>query len=119
MEYDVELVDVTKRYGDVTAVDKVSLKVGKGEFFSVVGPSGSGKTTMLRLIAGFEYPDSGDIYIKGEMMGRKPSFERPHKVMVFQNLALFPHMNVFDNLAYGLKIRKIPCLLYTSDAADE
>jgi len=104
---DVELVDVTKRFGDVVAVNHVSFSVEKGEFFSLLGPSGCGKTTTLRIISGFEEPDEGEVYIKGESMKGVPPNKRPTN-MVFQNLALFPHMNVYDNIAFGLKLKKLP-----------
>ena len=104
---DVELVDVTKRFGEVVAVDHVSFSIEKGEFFSLLGPSGCGKTTTLRIIAGFEEPDEGEVYIKGESMKGVPPNKRPTN-MVFQNLALFPHMNVYDNIAFGLKLKKLP-----------
>ncbi len=103
-EIDVSLVNVTKRFGDVVAVDNVSFEVPKGSFFSILGPSGSGKTTILRMIAGFEVPTSGDIYIGGKRMNDVPPNKRPCN-MVFQRLALFPMMNVLDNVMYGLRRR--------------
>ena len=106
-EYAIEIENVTKKFGDVTAVNNVSLKIKKGEFFSILGPSGSGKTTLLRSIAGFEYPDTGDVILNNKKMGDLPAYKRREKVMVFQNLALFPHMNVFENIAYGLKVRGV------------
>jgi len=107
MEIDVELKNVTKKFGDVVAVDNVSFKVGKGEFFSLLGPSGCGKTTTLRMIAGFEEPTEGEVYIGGDLMTDAPPFKRPTN-LVFQNLALFPHLNVYDNISFGLKIKKLP-----------
>ena len=107
MKIDVELKNVTKRFGDVVAVDDVSFRVGKGEFFSLLGPSGCGKTTTLRMIAGFEKPTEGEVYIGGELMTEVPPFRRPTN-LVFQHLALFPHLNVHDNIAFGLKIKKLP-----------
>jgi len=107
MKIDVELKNVTKRFGDVVAVDDLSLWIGKGEFFSLLGPSGCGKTTTLRMISGFEKPTEGEVYIGGELMTDVPPFKRPTN-LVFQNLALFPHLNVYDNISFGLKIKKLP-----------
>ncbi len=104
---DVELTDVTKAFGSVMAVDHVSLKVRKGEFFSLLGPSGCGKTTTLRIIAGFEEPDSGTVTLRGQVVNDVPPYKRGIG-MVFQNLALFPHMNVFQNLSFGLKMMRMP-----------
>jgi len=104
---DVELKNVTKKFGDTVAVDNVSFKVRKGEFFSLLGPSGCGKTTTLRMISGFEKPTEGEVYIRGELMTDVPPFKRPTN-LVFQNLALFPHLNVYDNISFGLKIKKVP-----------
>src|SRR6266702_886567 len=104
--YDVELRAVTKRFGSLTAVDGVSLKVRKGEFLSLLGPSGCGKTTSLRLIAGFEQPDEGEVLIGGRDVAGSPPYKREVNT-VFQQYALFPHMSVLDNVAYGLKQRKI------------
>src|SRR5712672_3177647 len=104
--YDVEFRAVTKRFGTLTAVDAVSLKVRKGEFLSLLGPSGCGKTTSLRLIAGFEQPDEGEILIGGADAVGTPPYRRDVNT-VFQQYALFPHMSVLDNVAYGLKQRKV------------
>lgn len=104
--YDVELKNVTKRFGEVIAVDNVSLAVKKGEFLSILGPSGCGKTTTLRLIGGFEKPDSGEIYISGKSMKDIPPYKRNVNT-VFQNYALFPHMCVYDNIAFGLRMKKV------------
>ena len=104
--YDVELRAVTKRFGSLTAVDAVSLKVHQGEFLSLLGPSGCGKTTSLRLIAGFEQPDEGEILIGGQDAVGMPPYKRQVNT-VFQQYALFPHMSVLDNVAYGLKQRKL------------
>jgi len=105
----VKLVDVTKTFsgGTVVAADHVNLEIRDGEFFTLLGPSGCGKTTLLRLIAGFYYPDSGKIYFDDKDVTETPPYER-ETGMVFQNYALWPHMTVFDNIAYGLKIRKLP-----------
>jgi putative spermidine/putrescine transport system ATP-binding protein len=97
---------VSRHFGEVRAVDEVSLTVGAGEFFSMLGPSGSGKTTCLRLIAGFEQPDSGHIEIFGETAEGVPPYRRAVNT-VFQDYALFPHMTVADNVAYGLMVRGI------------
>ncbi|MCL4112256.1 UNVERIFIED_CONTAM: hypothetical protein GTU68_022750 [Idotea baltica] len=103
---DLETRNVNKHYGNFTAVDNVSLQIEKGSFFSILGPSGCGKTTLLRMIAGFDEPDSGDILIQGSSVLGVPANKRPAN-MVFQHLALFPMMSVADNVAYGLKQRKV------------
>jgi spermidine/putrescine transport system ATP-binding protein len=100
----VELAHVVKRYGDVIAVNDLSLIIGDGEFFSLLGPSGCGKTTTLRLIGGLEKPDSGEIYIGGEVVNERPPYERSSNI-VFQNYALFPHLTVNDNIAFGLRLK--------------
>jgi len=102
----VEFKDVTRHYGKVRAVDGVSIAIRDGEFFSMLGPSGSGKTTCLRLIAGFEQPTSGSIRIHGVEAAGVPPFERDVNT-VFQDYALFPHMNVRDNVAYGLMVKGV------------
>ena len=102
----IELVDVSKRFGDVVAVDSVSLAIRRGELFSILGGSGCGKTTLLRMLAGFEAPDSGTIVIDGSDVTEMPPYERPVNLM-FQSYALFPHMSVFDNVAYGLRRARI------------
>jgi spermidine/putrescine ABC transporter ATP-binding subunit len=99
----IQIRNVTKRFGKVAAVDNVSLDIMAGEFFVLLGPSGCGKTTLLRMIAGFEVPTEGQILIDGQDMSRVPSNKRPVN-MVFQSYAVFPHMSVADNVAYGLKI---------------
>jgi len=101
---DIRFDRVTKRYGDVVAVDSVSLSVARGEFFSFLGPSGCGKTTSLRLIAGFDQPTQGNVHIGGVSVIGVPPHKRPVN-MVFQHYALFPHMNVADNIGYGLRQR--------------
>jgi spermidine/putrescine ABC transporter ATP-binding subunit len=100
--YDLEFRAVTKRFGDLTAVNAVSLQVHKGEFLSLLGPSGCGKTTSLRMIAGFEQPDEGEILIGGVDAVGTPPYKRNVNT-VFQQYALFPHMSILDNVAYGLK----------------
>lgn len=107
MPVEVEVINVTKRFGDVVAVDNVSFEVMKGEFFSLLGPSGCGKTTTLRIIAGLEEMDGGTVKLAGEVVNDVPAHKR-HIGMVFQGLALFPHMSVFDNIAFGLKMYKFP-----------
>ncbi len=103
----VELIGVRKAFGDdVVAVDSLDLTIEDGEFFSLLGPSGCGKTTTLRMIAGFEFPTEGSIRIQGAEMGLMPPNERPINT-VFQSYALFPHMTVFDNVAFGLQMRKV------------
>jgi putative spermidine/putrescine transport system ATP-binding protein len=104
---DVRLVDLTRRFGDVTAVDSVSLDIARGEFFTLLGPSGSGKTTTLRLIAGFELPDAGRVELAGSDVTRRPPHARDVNT-VFQDYALFPHMSVRENVEYGLRIKKVP-----------
>ncbi|HST25620.1 MAG TPA: ABC transporter ATP-binding protein [Gaiellaceae bacterium] len=103
---DVGLVGIRKTYGDVVAVDGIDLDVLRGEFFTMLGPSGSGKTTTLRLIAGFERPDSGQIMLGGEDVARRPPYERDVNT-VFQDYALFPHMTVGENVEYGLKVKGV------------
>ena len=98
----VELVNVTKKYGDMVAVDSMNLSVHPGEFLSLLGPSGCGKTTTLRMLAGFEQPDSGHIRINGLEVQHIPPYKREVNT-VFQHYALFPHMTVAENVAYGLK----------------
>ena len=99
----IQIRNVSKRFGKVTAVDNVSLDIIAGEFFVLLGPSGCGKTTLLRMIAGFELPTEGQILIDGQDMSLIPPNKRPVN-MVFQSYAVFPHMSVADNVAYGLKI---------------
>src|SRR6185369_12446029 len=102
----IRMMDVSRHFGDVKAVDHLNLDIYDGEFFSLLGPSGSGKTTCLRLIAGFEQPSSGSILLHGHEMAGVPPFERDVNT-VFQDYALFPHMTVGQNVAYGLMIKKV------------
>jgi putative spermidine/putrescine transport system ATP-binding protein len=104
---DVRLEGIRKTYGDVVAVDSVSLVIARGEFFTMLGPSGSGKTTTLRLIAGFERPDEGRVLLAGRDVSRDPPYARDVNT-VFQDYALFPHMTVAENVGYGLRIKKVP-----------
>ena len=104
---DVRLESVTKRFGDFTAVDDLSLDVRHGEFFSLLGPSGCGKTTTLRMIGGFEEVTAGSIFLGDRDVTDLPPFVRPVNT-VFQNYALFPHLDVFENIAFGLRRRKTP-----------
>jgi putative spermidine/putrescine transport system ATP-binding protein len=104
---DVELVGARKSYGEVRAVDDVDLRVGAGEFFTLLGPSGSGKTTTLRLIAGFEQPDAGVVRLAGEDITHRPPYSRDVNT-VFQDYALFPHMTVAENVGYGLRVKGTP-----------
>ncbi len=108
----VELRRVTKKFptpegGSVVAVDDVTLDIRHGEFASLLGPSGCGKTTSLRLVAGFEQPTSGEVVIDGQVMGMTPAFQRPVNT-VFQSYALFPHMTVQENVAFGLQMKHVP-----------
>ena len=105
----VTITGVTKSFGDVQVLQEFSQKFEDGEFITLLGPSGCGKTTMLRLIAGFEKPTSGEIYIGDRPVSGKDNFVSPEKReigMVFQSYAVWPHMNVYDNIAYPLKIKK-------------
>lgn len=106
LSYDLECRNISKAFGDFVAVDNVSFKIPQGSFFSILGPSGCGKTTLLRMLAGFQHPSSGDILIKNKSVLNTPPNKRPVN-MVFQHLALFPTMTVADNIAYGLKRRGI------------
>ncbi len=103
----IRIEEVSKRYGKVTAVDRVTLEIPRGEFFALLGPSGCGKTTLLRMLAGFEVPSEGRIFIDGVDVSSVPPNKRPVN-MVFQSYAVFPHMTVFDNVAYGLKFDNVP-----------
>lgn len=102
----LEMINVVKDYGHFTAIKRLNLSVGKGEFFSIIGPSGCGKTTILKMIAGFEYPTGGEIRISGINASGQPPYKRNVNT-VFQNYALFPHMTVFQNVAYPLKIKQV------------
>ena len=102
----IELKNIVKMYGDVTAVDDFNLEVKNGEFVTLLGPSGCGKTTTLRMIAGFELPTSGEITLDGKSISNLPPYERPINT-VFQRYALFPHLNIYENVAFGLKMKTV------------
>ncbi|MBU1144933.1 MAG: ABC transporter ATP-binding protein [Firmicutes bacterium] len=102
----IELKNVTKIYDDVPVVNNLNLYINENEFITLLGPSGCGKTTTLRMIGGFEKPDSGDIILNGVVVTELPPYERPINT-VFQRYALFPHLNVFDNIAFGLRSQKV------------
>jgi spermidine/putrescine transport system ATP-binding protein len=103
----IALRGVSKRFGGAAAVDDITLEIGEGEFFSLLGPSGCGKTTTLRMIAGFEVPDTGSVVLQGADVTSVSANKRPVN-MVFQQYALFPHMSIYDNVAFGLKVKRVP-----------
>ena len=103
----IEVKGVSKFFGEKTALDNINLSIKKGEFVTILGPSGCGKTTLLRLIAGFQTASEGVIRIAGEEITQTPPHKRPVNT-VFQKYALFPHLNVYDNIAFGLKLKKMP-----------
>src|SRR5205085_9082103 len=103
---DISLKGVSKRYGNVVAVDGIDLEIRHGEFFTMLGPSGSGKTTTLRMIAGFEIPDEGVVELAGRDVVRLPPYEREVNT-VFQDYALFPHMTVAQNVEYGMRVKRV------------
>ncbi|MFA5464475.1 MAG: ABC transporter ATP-binding protein [Candidatus Cloacimonadales bacterium] len=104
---EIRLENVSKRFGNFKAVDNVSLTINNGELFSFLGPSGCGKTTILRMIAGFEMPTKGRIYIENQDITELPPYKRQVNT-IFQNYSLFPHMSIFENVAFGLRIKKVP-----------
>src|ERR1700730_11106047 len=103
----LRLEEAAQKFGGFRAVDRLSLDIGRGEFFSLLGPSGCGKTTLLRIIGGFTVPDGGTIIIDGQDVSDLPP-NRPPTNMVFQSYAIFPHLNVRDNIAYGLRSEGVP-----------
>jgi spermidine/putrescine ABC transporter ATP-binding subunit len=103
----IEVDRVTKRFGEVVAVDDVSLSIRENEFFALLGPSGCGKTTLLRMLAGFETPDGGRLLLDGRDLVGTPPHRRPLNMM-FQSYALFPHMTVAENVGYGLRMDRVP-----------
>src|ERR1051326_6382598 len=107
MEKGVVIKNISKKHGSAIALSDVSLSVERGEFFSILGPSGCGKTTLLRILAGFDSPDSGQIFLNGKDITRVPANRRPINT-VFQNYALFPHLTIWENIAFGLRIAKKP-----------
>ena len=113
----IRLVDLTKTYGDTHAVSSIDLEIGEGEFFSLLGPSGCGKSTTLRMIAGFVAPTSGEIYVGADEVSHLPPEKRDIGI-VFQNYAIFPHMSVAENIAFGLKLRKMPRAQIAAKVAD-
>jgi len=113
----LKIVEVTKTFGDVYAVDKISLDIYRGEFFALLGPSGCGKSTLLRMLAGFERPTAGRIEIDGQDMAAVPPWRRPVNMM-FQSYALFPHMSVADNVAFGLRQERVPAAEIRSRVAE-
>ena len=102
----IELKNISKQYDDNTVLDNLSLNIRKNEFVTLLGPSGCGKTTTLKIIAGFETADSGSIMFKNKDISDVPPYKRQLNT-VFQKYALFPHMNVYENIAFGLKIKKL------------
>jgi spermidine/putrescine transport system ATP-binding protein len=104
MDYVLELRGVSKSFGGTRAVDDLSLQVCRGEFLSLLGPSGCGKTTTLRIVAGFEKPSAGEVFLQGQRLGSAPPYKRPVNT-VFQQYVLFPHMSVYDNIAFGLRMK--------------
>ena len=103
----ISFTDVVKRYDDETILKGVSFEIEEGKFYTLLGPSGCGKTTILRIIAGFSEASEGDVYFEGKRINDVPANQRQVNT-VFQDYALFPHMNVFENVAFGLKIKKLP-----------
>src|ERR1035437_3510825 len=103
----VRIERLTKRFDEVAAVDDVSIDIAKGEIFALLGSSGCGKSTLLRMLAGFETPTAGNVYLDGATISKMPPYERPINMM-FQSYALFPHLTVWENIAFGLKRDQMP-----------
>ena len=114
---DVVIGGISKSFGDFLALNNVSLEIKKGEFYSLLGPSGCGKTTLLRIIAGFEYPDSGKLTFDGNDVLSQPPNRRPANT-VFQSYALFPHLTIFENVAFSLRLKKSPSALVRSKVSE-
>lgn len=112
----IEIVNVSKIFDETAAVQDISFYVRKGEFITFLGPSGCGKTTTLRMIAGFDIPTSGKILLSGKDITNLPPNKRPVNT-VFQRYALFPHYNIYDNIAFGLKLKKVP-VTYMNDKGE-
>lgn len=106
MEPLLSLKSVSKSYDDLNILDDIDIDIESGYFYTLLGPSGCGKTTILKLIAGFEYPDSGEVIYQNKPIGNLPPNKRKVNT-VFQDYALFPHLNVYDNIAFGLKLKKL------------
>ena len=109
----IRLINVTKKFGDVTAVDNLNIEIGKGECFSMLGPSGCGKTTTLRMVAGFEDLSDGEVWVGDRLLSspKKRHYTPPeHRNfgMVFQAFAVWPHMNIYENVAFPLRLRNLP-----------
>ena len=102
----IELKNISKSFDENTVLDNFNLTINENEFLTLLGPSGCGKTTLLRIIAGFEFADEGDVYFGGYKVNSVPAYQRNINT-VFQKYALFPHMDVYDNIAFGLKIKKL------------
>src|SRR5713226_2890517 len=113
----LELEDITKYFGRTTAVDEINLAVEQGEFLTLLGPSGCGKTTILRMIAGFEQPSAGTIFLDDEDITRRAASKRPMG-MVFQSYALFPHLTAEQNIAFGMSIQQKPKDVITKHCAE-
>ena len=106
-EHLIDLKNISKEYDGVTVLDNINLYIRKKEFVTLLGPSGCGKTTTLRIIGGFETPTTGEVLFGGKDIAHLPPYKRQVNT-VFQKYALFPHLNVFDNIAFGLKLKKVP-----------
>jgi len=102
----LELKNISKKYGDTKVLDNINFKINNNEFFTILGSSGSGKSTIIRMIGGFTKPSAGEIIFENKFINDEPIFKRPFNT-VFQDYALFPNMNVFDNVGFGLKIKNI------------
>ena len=107
MDKIIEIKNLSKSFGDKKVLEDINLYIRRGEFITLLGPSGCGKTTLLRMIAGFLQPDEGSILMDGKELAGVPPHERPLNT-VFQRYALFPHLDVYDNIAFGLKLKKVP-----------